>query len=320
MPGRAQSALLTVFLLIIAFAAPANEARYAEYRVPKNPDDNSYVFHKPFKAEPFAAGDVSRFMFDGWEGPAIPVWTYVPSGADVRSAPILFMMHGASRNPARYLLEWAPLAEEAGIVVVAPEFAKRHFSGARGYNRGNVSRKRGDDYIPIPEPQWSFSAIEPLFDHVLAALGSEQSGYTLYGHSAGAQFVHRFLYYKPEARAKRFLAANAGWYTTPEPDVEYPFGLGNAEVSEEARILALRKPLLLLLGDKDVNMSSRSLSKTEGAMRQGEHRYNRGVYFYQAARAQAEQDSLELGWRVKRVNGVGHSNSGMAKVAVQYVR
>ena len=315
-----QTALLAVFLWVLAFAASAGEARYAEYRVPNNPDDNGYVFHKPFKAAAFAAGDVSRFMFDGWDGPAIPVWAYVPSDADVKSAPILFVMHGASRNPARYLLEWAPLAEQAGIVVVAPEFARRHFSGARGYNRGNVSRKSGGDYIPIPEPQWSFSAIEPLFDHVLAALDSEQSGYTLYGHSAGAQFVHRFLYYKPEARAKRFLAANAGWYTTPEPDVEYPFGLRNAEVSEDARVLALRKPLLLLLGDRDVNMSSRSLSKTEGAMRQGEHRYNRGVYFFKAALAQAERDGLELGWRVKRVADVGHSNSGMARAAVAFVR
>ncbi|MEM8814298.1 MAG: hypothetical protein AAGE85_00580 [Pseudomonadota bacterium] len=304
-------------------AAPspaAGEPRYADYRVPSNPDDDRYVYHKLFKAAPFAVGDVSRFMFDGWQGPAIPVWVYVPSAADVTRAPILFMMHGASRNPARYLLEWAPFAEEAGIVVVAPEFSRKHFSGRRGYNRGNVSNKRGDRYTPIPEPQWSFSAIEPLFDHVVTALQSVQPGYTLYGHSAGAQFVHRFLYYKPEARAKRFIAANAGWYTTPDLAVDYPYGLRNAEVSEEAFAWALRKPLLVLLGDKDVNMSSSSLNRSEKAMQQGEHRYNRGVYFFKTAMTQAERHGLELGWRIKRVKGVGHSNSGIAKVAVEHVR
>ena len=34
----------------------------------------------------------SQFTFDQWEGPALPVWTYVPKGVDVAKSPILIVM------------------------------------------------------------------------------------------------------------------------------------------------------------------------------------------------------------------------------------
>ncbi|MEM9055295.1 MAG: alpha/beta hydrolase [Pseudomonadota bacterium] len=300
--------------------ADAQEPQYSQYKTPENAKENWYVRHKSFKAEPFAVGDVSRFMFDGWSGGEIPVWAYVPTGVDLTEAPILIMMHGAQRNPARYLLEWAPHAEENGFVVVAPEFARKDFSGSRRYNSGNVFARNDGERTLVEEQEWTFSAIEPLFDHTVAALGSQQTGYTLYGHSAGSQFTHRYLYYKPEARVKRYLAANAGWYTLPDMSVEYPYGLNNGQVTEEALKAALNKPVLVLLGDQDIQTNSSSLRQTEEAMQQGEHRYNRGVTFMAVGKEQAEALGVEFGWRALPVAGVGHSNSGMAKAAAPFVR
>ena len=53
------------------------------------------------------------------------------------------------------------------------------------------------------------AAIEPLFDHARARFGMEADAYSIYGHSAGAQFVHRFLFHVPDARVARAVAANA---------------------------------------------------------------------------------------------------------------
>ena len=40
----------------------------------------------------------------------------------------------------------------------------------------------------------------------------------IYGHSAGSQFVHRFLMTRPDAPVERAVAANAGWYTLPDDE------------------------------------------------------------------------------------------------------
>lgn len=316
----------TMLLVQPSIVAAKSSSDIPEYRVPKNPGDKKFVAHGQFKAAPFTAGEVTRFMFDIWGGKPIPVWAYVPKGVDVKNAPIMFMMHGASRNPARYLLEWVPHAQKRGFIVIGPEFAKKDFSGSRRYNLGFVFGKKGDNYYLRDEEKWTFSAIEPLFDHAVKALGSEQTQYTLFGHSAGSQFVHRFLYYKPNARVKRYLAANAGWYTMPDAEQVFPYGfkapygLKDAALDKDRIKMAVQKDMIILLGDQDININHSSLRRTPEAMLQGEHRFNRGASFLDAGRLQAEKLGVKFGWRGAVVKGVAHSNGGIAKVAAKYVK
>jgi len=265
-----------------------------------------------------AESGASKFLFRNWSGPALPVWTYVPEGIDKAAAPILIVMHGARRDADRYRNQWIKPAQQGGFIVIAPEFSKADFPKAARYNLGGVhDRKTGADRA---EELWAFSAIEPLFDDAVARLGSNQAGYTLYGHSAGSQFVHRFAVFKPEARAKRYLAANAGWYTFADPAIDFPFGLGGLDISEDRVRQVLAKDLIVLLGSADNDPDANLLNKSGGAMRQGSHRFERGKNFFAAARSLAQSRGWNFGWSLRVVDGVGHSNGKMAPKVYDLVR
>ena len=75
------------------------------------------------------------------------------------------------------------------------------------------------------ENEWSFSIIEPLFDSVKSSLSLESEKYNLFGFSAGAQFVHRFIQFKPDARFDKVVAGAAGWYTVPDNSIPFPYGI-----------------------------------------------------------------------------------------------
>lgn len=262
-----------------------------------------------------AAGD-SEWRFDEWAGPAITVRTFVPDDAN-DATPILIVMHGWSRAAQRYFEDWRTLGDAYGFVVVVPHFPVTEFPKATHYNLGYVfDEKTGKQR---PEPSWTFSAIEPLFDQVVARLDSAQTEYTIYGHSAGSQFVHRFLYYAPDARVRRYIAANAGWYTMPDFDTEYPYGLEDAAIDETHLIAAFEKDLVLMLGREDLDHTDPDLRNTREARRQGKNRLARGLTMFSVAKTNAEKLGADLKWRLMIVEGAGHVNAQMAPAAAQLV-
>lgn len=257
------------------------------------------------------------FVFTDWRGPDMPVWTFIPEGSDRKHSPIVFVMHGARRDPQRYRDQWIEHATRGQFIVIAPEFSQESFPRSRNYNLGGALDLDTGKWRE--EELWSFSAIEPLFDDVVTRLDSDQTGYTIYGHSAGSQFVHRYLFFKPDARVKRFIAANAGWYTFADRDIDFPFGLGELPVTQEALRAALAKDVVVLLGTRDTDPNHRSLNRSEGAMQQGPHRFARGQSFYNSARKLAQKNGWAFGWSLETVEGVAHSNAGMAATAAQFV-
>ncbi len=258
----------------------------------------------------------SEWHFDGWAGPVIAVRTFVPE--DVSDAtPIVIVMHGWSREAERYFADWRELGAAQGFIVVVPHFPVEDFPSSKHYNLGHVfdektGRKR-------PEGEWTFAAIEPLFDEVVARIGGKQTDYTLFGHSAGSQFVHRFLYYMPDARVRRYIAANAGWYTMPDFDTKYPYGLKGASIDKKRLIDAFGKDMLLLIGREDVDFTDPNLRKTREANRQGKNRFARGLTMFYVAQTNAAKLDADLKWRLMVVNDAGHVNAQMALAAAQLV-
>jgi poly(3-hydroxybutyrate) depolymerase len=257
-----------------------------------------------------AAGD-GVFAFDGWAGPPIRVFYTRPD--EVRpDTPVVFVMHGVGRDADRYRDQWSALARRHRFVLVVPEFSARDFPGAAAYNLGNVLDAAGQ---PVLRARWSFAALEPLFDVVRAATGTRVAQYGLYGHSAGAQFVTRYLLFVPEARVGRAVAANAGWYTMPDPRVAFPYGLDGSGVSPEMLEHALQRPLTIMLGTSDDDPGHANLRRTREAMAQGPHRLARGQAFHAAAGRAAAAAGVTLGWDLELVKGVVHDNAGMAPPA-----
>jgi poly(3-hydroxybutyrate) depolymerase len=253
-----------------------------------------------------------RFRFTGWAGPPINVWLYRPRSAGA-NAPVFFVMHGVRRDADRYLREWGPLADANSAVLVVPEFSAEAFPGAASYNLG-AALDAAD--APRPRAAWTYSAIEAVFDEIVAREQLSAERYLLYGHSAGGQFVHRYVMLGAGPRLARAVAANAGWYTFPTPDVPWPHGLGGGPAAAPAATM-FSTPLFLLLGDQDIDPNHPSLSREPGAMAQGEHRFERGQAFYAAARDEARSEGVRLGWSCLRAPGLAHDNALAARYAAR---
>lgn len=258
--------------------------------------------------EPWGPHDTGSFEFAPPGRTPIKVFYAVGSG-DVAGGRIVVVMHGTNRNAAEYRDSWVPLIAHHPWVVVAPEFDRADFPGVAAYNLGGVVDDSGD---PVSPSAWTFSYLEPLVEEARARSGVHDASFDLFGHSAGAQFVHRYLEFVPHAPVRRAVAANAGWYTEPDPDVTFPYGLADAPRPVDLPTL-LNRDLTVLLGSDDVE--EENLRQDDGASRQGPTRIDRGQRFYQVASAQARDLDTPFHWTLQVVPGVAHDHAAMSAAA-----
>lgn len=263
--------------------------------------------------DPAESSDAEKmnFLFKGWDGPDLRVFVTRPDGL-APDRPVVFVMHGMRRNADEYRDQWHEQAIEHDFLLVVPEFSEAGFPGTEGYNLGRLFDESG---AATPRGQWSFSAVEPIFDEIRSRYAMATKGYSIYGHSAGGQFVHRFLFHVPQARVTRAVAANAGWYTMPDFSIEYPYGLQGSAVTLEGLEQALALPLTLLLGDRDIDPAHESLRRTPEAMLQGKYRMARGFSFFDGGREAAVRMGVPFNWHLATVIGADHDNRLMAPVA-----
>ncbi len=241
----------------------------------------------------------------------LPVWLHRPASWRP-DGPVLVVMHGVGRDADRYRDHWRPLAERHGLLLLAPEFSTAKYPGAAWYNNGGAVAAGGQ---PRPRAQWSFFAIDRAAAAVRRMAGAPPGGFLLYGHSAGAQFVHRYLLLTGAPMASGIAIANAGSYTLPRTDLSFPQGL--AGLDSPALGPALSRPALLALGEADTDPAHPALPHQPWAEAQGPHRLARGHFFFAAAQEAASRAGVALGWRLLLVPGVGHSDSGMAPAVLQ---
>lgn len=254
-----------------------------------------------------------RFEHALAQGNPLPVYYHIPAGAGP-DTPILFVMHGVKRDADRYRDEWIAHAEANRIAIFVPQFSQADYPGSANYNLGGV----GKNGWAQAKDRSAYTIVDRLFDTVRAKTGSTRQRYFLYGHSAGAQFVHRMVYFMPEARIEAAIAANAGWYTMPDAAAAWPYGLGGTGIAGDSLSRALAAPLVVLLGSSDRDPNHESLRRTKEAMAQGRHRLERGLTFFDTGFHAGEP--ARFGWKVQIVPGAAHNNAQMAPVAVALIK
>ena len=212
------------------------------------------------------------------------------------------------------------IAEQHNALLLVPHFAREAgFPKDQHFNMGNMFEMDSLDNLlsPNPENEWSYSLIDPIFDFVIEKMRNRSIGYLIYGHSAGSQFVHRLLFFKPDAKIQKVVCANAGWYTMPDFVELYPYGLGETQCDTTALRKVFAKKVAILLGDQDTDSKHRSLRRTAQAMKQGEHRFQRGHAFYEKCTQVADSLQVRFAWDLQVVRGVAHSNARMAPDAAK---
>lgn len=243
---------------------------------------------------------------------SIDVETYVPAACAAKPCPLVIALHGLARNAASARNNWIEAAERYGLLIAAPHFDKERFP-TRLFQQGGV-RNQPD------RAQWVYAVIERFFDEALRSGRVSGSRYVLFGHSAGAQFVHRMVMLMPEARFSTAVSANAGYYTLPldtkrAEGRRFPYSLDGTPATEVSLTAAFAKPLLVMLGDRDTDPDHPQLNKSKGAEAQGPSRFDRGLNFMAVAEAEAKRLGVPIRWREITVPGVAHQAGKMADAA-----
>jgi pimeloyl-ACP methyl ester carboxylesterase len=153
-----------------------------------------------------------------------------------------------------------------------------------------------------------------VFDDVVKRVHSTQKDYTIFGHSAGGQFVERFVEFMPQARVRQAVAANPGWHTMPDAAQTYPYGLKKLPTGDADLKVAFQRDFTLLLGEDDTDPYAEDLQRDPKTDLQGINRLERGLNFYAAAQKYAGAGN-PFNWKLRVIAGVGHSHGGAAKAA-----
>ena len=243
----------------------------------------------------------------------IPIHYCVPEGAESGDE-VVFVFHGNNRNAGEYRDDWVNAANELGLIIFAPEFNSTDFPGSEAYMQGGMVDANG---LELPVENWTFALVEPMIAACLNWAELTDSQVDLWGHSAGGQFVHRFMLFAGSESVNRAVAANSGWYTTTDATVAYPYGMLGAPTGGMGLPAAFDGKLVISLGTADTSPSGPI--HTPEADAQGLNRYERGLHFWAAASSDAAASGGDWNWELFEVPGVGHASGEMAEAAAAWL-
>ena len=267
------------------------------------------LFILSFTINLFAA-KLDKFTFTSWNKPDLDVFYHLPKIID-NDTKVLFVVHGNTRNADDYLNSWIRLTKDKNIAIFAPHFKRSSFIS---FNTLQMSTSSGK--IRTDTDLYLHNSIDTLFKYIKAKFKLNDKLYDIYGHSAGAQFVHRYLLMSDNPSVNKAVAANAGWYTFLN-GTDFPYGVKNPPISlTDSNVKKfLSTNLYILIGINDIDVDS-SINKSKGAQKQGINRLQRAKNFFTYTESIVEQNNLEFKWKYQAVPGAPHSNKVMSKAAV----
>lgn len=285
-----------MFLTALVFSCSQNDDN--NNNLP-NPDFNETTIGTGFFEYNYQIGSFNKIM---------RIYYYIPDNKTV-STPILFVFHGTGRNAKDYRNAMQSKANQFNFIVLAPEFSIQNFPSGDQYNLGNVFVD-GDNPSPTtlnPESEWTYSIIEPLFDYVKVQINNSNTTYDVFGHSAGAQFAHRLLMFKPNARVNKAVISASGWYTFPNTSIVFPYGFKDSPLANLNLSSLFSKQIYVQVGANDNNPNESGLRRNEMADAQGTNRKDRAINFFQFSNQLAQTNSLNFNWNFIIIENADHN-------------
>ncbi len=267
------------------------------------------AFPSDFASSP--AQSRKSFSFESPGNPAIKVFYSEPPKINDKTK-VVMVMAGRQRNADEYMDSWVSWAAKNNYLVLSPQFDDENWPEPLGYNFGNIATGKEANNTPNPRSKWAFTVIEQLFENSRKKFSIKAEKYLLFGHSAGGQFVHRFMLFMPENKVGLAIAANPGFYTLPDPSIKFPYGLKNspAAVSSQDIKRWTASGLILMRGTADIQRTE-NLRQTPEADVQGKNRFERAGFMFD----QIRKTDPKSNWRLVDVPGVAHDQKGMAEAA-----
>ena len=224
---------------------------------------------------------------------------------------VIFVIHGNSRNAEDYLSAWIPHVINKNVIVAAPQFRKidfRYFFLLEMAESSGKVNSNKNEYIN--------NSISLFFNYLKSKFSLSTETYRMFGHSAGAQFTHRYMLLSIDNRISNTVIANAGWYTFITDD-EFPYGINNSpiNISNEQIKWFMSQKVNLLIGSDDIG--SRNVNSSKGANLQGSTRVDRAANYFDSLIMSAENRGYALRWNYRVLDRVDHDYIKVTPYAAQ---
>ena len=243
--------------------------------------------------------EVKQVTFAYWDKPDVEIFYITPEEINEYTK-VIFVIHGNTRNAEDYLSAWIPHVLNKNVIVAAPQFTKTDFRYffllEMAESSGKVNNNRSD-YIN--------NSISLFFNYIKSKFSLTANTYSMFGHSAGAQFTHRYMLLSKDKRISNAVVANAGWYTFIS-NAEFPYGIKSSPIiiSDEDLRWFMSNKVNLLIGSED--LGSKSVNSSKGAKLQGITRVDRANSYFNSLISSAEDRNYALRWNYRVLDNVDH--------------
>ena len=273
-------------------------------------------FQDSLKIKVFEPNRPSSFVYKSKGNPDVRAFILVPENLNSATR-IILVMSGVQRNADEYLNSWTIWASQNNYIAISPNFDEKNWDGSRGYNLGNVFTGDEGKGALNPRSKWSFTIVEGIYQQVRSEFNLSDDQFDIFGHSAGAQFVHRFMLFNPQAKVRTAIAANPGWYTLPDLNHNYSYGLKHPMLSFTKQDLIdwTNRRIIIMRGTADTSREG-ALRKTPEADAQGQNRFERAAFMF----AKIKALNLQTKWQLIDVEGVNHNQQKMAIAAQEFLQ
>lgn len=264
----------------------------------------------------YGSGEYNFTSYPPFAQKPVKCFYHIPENSGI-STPVFMAIHGAGRDGRALRNALVNSANQRNYILLVPQFSAEFFPGSNQFNLANIfaNGENPAEASTQPREDWTFQVFDPLFEDFKARSGSAENRYDIFGHSAGAQLVHRFLQFEPDARFNRLVSSAAGWYMLPDHEINFPYGQALSPAADVDPGFYFERTVFVIVGESDTDPESFNLRHTPEADAQGLNRVERAQYFHERSSSIADSLALNFLWQYHEVPNTGHSASAMADFA-----